>query len=161
MRARLSLLGCLVLSIGAMALPASASAQQQEGLVNVNISDNVVQVPIGIAANVCDVNVAVLAQITDAGSEDCFADADAQADGTITPGTPGAPPNQDGLINVNISGNTVQVPVAVALNVCDVNIAVLAEINDLEPDSECIATAGAGADGPAGGGGGGGNPNRA
>jgi hypothetical protein len=51
----------------ALAAPASA---QQAGLVNVEISDVldvtgnaiVVQVPIGVAANVCGVNVAVLAQ---------------------------------------------------------------------------------------------------
>ena len=34
----------------------------QSGLVNVNITDLVVQVPIGIAANICDVNVGVLVQ---------------------------------------------------------------------------------------------------
>jgi hypothetical protein len=63
----------------AFALSGAAFAQQQNGLVNVNISDVVddiavainvdrnqipvtVQVPVGIAANVCNVSAAVLAQ---------------------------------------------------------------------------------------------------
>jgi hypothetical protein len=145
------------MAVGAMALPASASAQTQEGLVNINISDNVVQVPIGIAANVCDVNAAVLAQIEDTESAECTALAD--SDATITAPSGDEGPTQDGLINVNISGNTVQVPVAAALNLCDVNIAVLAVINAAEPDEEegsCDATAGADARGP---GNGNGNPN--
>ena len=62
------------LTVGAMAPSAVA---QQTGLVNVEIVGNNVivspqvganlQVPIGIAANVCDVNVAVLAAVYDAG----------------------------------------------------------------------------------------------
>jgi hypothetical protein len=68
-------------ALGMSAVP--AAAQRQEGLVNVNVSDvsvtleelitdnninvqvpvgAVVQVPIGIAANVCNVSAAVLAQ---------------------------------------------------------------------------------------------------
>lgn len=54
-------------------------------LVGVNVSGNTVQVvdlvdanvqaaiPIGIAANVCDVNVAVLAEMIDAGDVECEA----------------------------------------------------------------------------------------
>ncbi len=54
------------LATGAMALGLAAPAQaQQEGLVNVDVdvTDNVVivQVPVGVAANVCGVNAAVLA----------------------------------------------------------------------------------------------------
>jgi hypothetical protein len=109
-----------------MALPASASAQQN-GLVNVNVSDVVLQLPIGIAANVCDVNVAVLAQLEDEAAP-CTAAADPEA--TVGPPQPGDPPPQEGLINVNVSGVTVQVPIAVAANVCDVNVAVLAELVD-------------------------------
>jgi hypothetical protein len=33
----------------------------QEGLINVNLEDNVVQIPIAAAANVCDIDVVVLA----------------------------------------------------------------------------------------------------
>lgn len=60
----------------ALAFPAAASAQQQEGLINVTVSaDNTdvlnelqlsapinVQVPIGIAANVCGIDANLLAQ---------------------------------------------------------------------------------------------------
>ena len=51
---------------------------EQNGLVNVNISDVVVQLPITVAANVCDVNVDVLAAQIDSPSE-CDADADSDA----------------------------------------------------------------------------------
>jgi hypothetical protein len=111
---------------------ASASAQpQQNGLVNINISDNVVQVPIGIAANVCDVNVAVLVDDFLDAAEPCRADAAGQAFVTTPdgPGEPG-PGDQTGLINLNISGNQVQIPLAAALNVCDVNVAVLVDLFD-------------------------------
>lgn len=48
----------------ALALPGTASAAvQQEGLVNVALEDVTIQVPIGVAANVCDLNVAVLAEL--------------------------------------------------------------------------------------------------
>jgi hypothetical protein len=33
--------------------------------------------------------------------------------------------DQTGLVNVNVEGNTVQVPISVAANVCDVDVAVL------------------------------------
>jgi hypothetical protein len=70
------------LSIG-VALP--ASAQQQEGLVNVNVSDidvgviANVQAPIAIAANVCGVAVNVLAEQLP-GDVECDADAQSAAD---------------------------------------------------------------------------------
>lgn len=49
---------------------APALAQDQRGLVNVNVEDNVVQLPVGIAANVCDVNANVLAvQLREGGAE--------------------------------------------------------------------------------------------
>jgi hypothetical protein len=127
MRARLGLLSCLALSIAAMALPASASAQTQEGLVNVNVSDVTVQVPIGIAANVCDVNVAVLVDRFLDTAEPCRADSTSTAVVTVTSDGPGEP-FQSGLINVNVSGVDVQIPIAAALNVCDVNVAVLVDL---------------------------------
>jgi hypothetical protein len=73
----------LVLAAGAAMMSAPAVAQQQSGLVNVNVSDieveleriisdnnisaqipvnAIVSVPVGIAANVCNVSAAVLAQ---------------------------------------------------------------------------------------------------
>ena len=119
----------LSLSIGA----GSAGAQTtQEGLVNLNLENITVQVPIGVAANVCDVNVAVLAELVDAGAADtCTAVADSTArDVTVGAPTPGAT-QQSGLVNVNISDVLVQVPIAAAINICDVNAAVLASLTDV------------------------------
>jgi hypothetical protein len=112
----------------------SLSAQpQQNGLVNVNISGNVVQVPIGIAANICDVNVAVLVDDFLDQAAPCRADATSTAEVFVTSpdggGQPG-PGDQTGLINLNISDNVVQIPLAVALNVCDLNVAVLVDLFD-------------------------------
>jgi hypothetical protein len=110
---------------------ASVSAQpEQNGLVNVNISDNVVQVPIGIAANICDVNVAVLVNDFLDQAEPCRADSSSTAEVFVTSADGSAPAAQTGLINLNISGNTVQIPLAAALNVCDVNVAVLVDLFD-------------------------------
>lgn len=63
---------------------APALAQQQEGLVNVNITDigvqANVQVPIAVAANVCDVEVNLLARDIGPGETACDAEASAVAD---------------------------------------------------------------------------------
>ncbi len=65
------------LMVATTAMPASA---QQEGLVNLEISGNTVQVPIAVAANICDVSVNVVAQNTEPGSTTtCEALADAEA----------------------------------------------------------------------------------
>jgi hypothetical protein len=107
---------------------ASASAQPQNGLVNIRIADNVVQVPIGIAANVCDVNAAVLVNTFLDAAEPCRADATSTAGVFVESPNGTAPGAQTGLINLDISGNTVQIPLAAALNVCDVNVAVLVDL---------------------------------
>ena len=41
--------------------PAGAAQQNQNGLVNVAVQNVAVQVPIGVAANVCGINAAVIA----------------------------------------------------------------------------------------------------
>jgi hypothetical protein len=64
--------------MGALLASPAAAQNQQEGLVNVAIEDVIVQVPISVAANICDVNVAVLAEIDDE-AEACVATADAAA----------------------------------------------------------------------------------
>lgn len=62
------------------ALPASAAPVVTGGLVNVTIVDLVsleqvsLQVPITVAANICDVTVAVLAQDLQDGTADCTND---------------------------------------------------------------------------------------
>ena len=131
-------------SVGAAA-PATAQTFQR-GLVNVNVEDVTVQVPIAVAANICDVTVAVLvSDLRDDGSAVC--DAFAESDATVTPRERGGPVVQDGLVNVNISGVDIQVPIAAAVNLCDVTVAILA--TDLLDDGEatCDAVAGSGASG--------------
>jgi hypothetical protein len=113
----------LAASVG-LAAPASA---QQEGLVNLAVTDVNVQVPVAVAANICDVNVNALAQQDRVGGATCDATADSLARGgprDNDPGAGGTP--QDGLINVLIDDVNVQVPISVAANVCDVNVGVLA-----------------------------------
>jgi hypothetical protein len=122
----------------AVALPASAQPQQ-EGLVNVNVSDVTVQLPIAVAANVCDTNVNVLArQLRDGGAE-CTSDA--ESDAVIEwPGNRGNGPQQEGLVNVNVSDVVVQAPIGIAANICDTNANVLAEQLRLG-GAECDAAA--------------------
>jgi hypothetical protein len=127
----------------ALATATGAMAQtNQSGLVNVNVADNTVQVPIAIAANICDVSVGILASnIADTGSATC--DALAASGATVTPSGPGGPTRQEGLINVNLSNNTVQIPIAAAANVCDVDVFVLASAILLDDATECTARGGA------------------
>lgn len=127
MRTR-SLAATAALTAGAfvgLAAPAQAAPPvNQSGLVNVNVTDLNVQVPIGIAANICDVNVAVLVDTI----QDAAADCDAAVDNAVVVSqADSGPVNQEGLVNVNISGVGVQIPVGVAANVCDVNVAVLVQ----------------------------------
>src|SRR5919106_5442826 len=100
-----------VLLTGTMALTGAASVTaqpQQNGLVNINVEDNVVQVPVAIAANICDVTVAVLVSDRRDGSATC--DALAMSGATVTPRTdPGPPTREEGLINVNLENNVVQI----------------------------------------------------
>ena len=65
----------MALTVAMLAMPASAQPVViGGGLVNVNVSGNTIQVPIGVAANVCDVNAAVLVQeFEDNGTADCDA----------------------------------------------------------------------------------------
>lgn len=126
----------------ALATATGAMAQtSQSGLVNVNVEDVVVQVPIAIAANICDVTVAVLATDLEDGSATC--DALAASGATVTPRESGGATRQDGLINVNLSDITVQAPIAAAANVCDVDVVVLATAILLDDATECTAGAGA------------------
>jgi hypothetical protein len=116
------------LAAGALAIalvaPVSAANEAGDSLVNVQISDVTVALPISIAANVCDVNINVLAEQLDAGDATCTATAESIA----TPGTDGRGGNQagDSLVNVQVDDLFILVPVAVAANVCDVNVNVLA-----------------------------------
>lgn len=61
----MTLASVAALGVGSVVLAAPASAQPvfTGGLVNVNIEDVNVQIPIGVAANVCGVTVAVIAEV--------------------------------------------------------------------------------------------------
>jgi hypothetical protein len=118
---------------------AGAEPVTQEGLVNVNLTGVTVSVPIALAANVCDVNVAVLVdQLNDAP-----ADCEASATPTSTVETEdGGPVEQRGLVNVNITDLNVSVPIGIAANVCDVNAGVLVgELRDSPADCRSTADA--------------------
>jgi hypothetical protein len=124
LRAPLVTLAMAVAMMLAFALPATAQPQQ-EGLVNVNVSDVVVQLPIAVAANVCDVNVNVLAeQLRDGGA---VCDAAAEPNATYEWGNGNGNGQQNGLVNVNVSDVVIQAPIGLAANICDVNANVLAQ----------------------------------
>lgn len=128
-----AILATAALSIGI----ASASAQtNQEGLVNVAVTDNTVQIPIGVAANICGVSAAVLSQQIDTGTVDCDALANATAFSMGNGGGGGA--QQNGLVNVAITDNTIQIPVSAAANICGVGVSVLSEFVDTS-DVACTA----------------------
>ena len=134
-------MAAFVAAISCLAGASAASAQtHQNGLVNLNLENITVQVPIGVAANVCDVNVAVLANLVDTGTaQPCTALANTDAS-AVTVGAPTGTTTQNGLVNVNLSNVTVQVPIAAAVNICDVNAAVLAALADVA-GSSCDAMA--------------------
>jgi hypothetical protein len=125
---RILLAGLLAGSLTAGAAAPAAAQTTQTGLVNVNIEDVTLQLPIAIAANVCDVTVAILVQDLRDGRADCDAEADAIS--VFEPGEAGGggPTTQEGLVNVNVSDVTIQVPIAVAANICDVDVLVLAQM---------------------------------
>ena len=117
-------LAVLTATAAAFAGTTTANAQNQSGLVNVAIVDNTVQIPIGIAANVCGVAVNVLASNILNGDTTCSAVSGATA--TFGGGGGGGGGNQQGLINLYVANNTVQVPIGIAANVCGVAANVLA-----------------------------------
>ncbi len=86
MKRLISLLTVTALMLALTAMPAMAQPVVTQGLVNVTVVDAVdvedvtVQVPVGVAANLCDINVAVLvADFQDDGQASCTADADSRA----------------------------------------------------------------------------------
>ena len=77
MRRLLALISVAVLMAVLTAAPALA---QQSGLVNVNIEDTTIQVPIAVAANLCDIDVVVLAeQVAEGTYTTCEATAESRA----------------------------------------------------------------------------------
>jgi hypothetical protein len=112
---------------------------EQSGLVNLNLTGVTVQLPIALAANLCDVTVGVLVEELSDGSAPCDASSNADA---VVETQDGGPVEQDGLVNVNVTDVVVQAPIAIAANVCDVTVGVLVE-RLADAASPCDATAAA------------------
>jgi hypothetical protein len=108
----------------ALAVPAGAQTEQ-EGLVNVNLQNIDVGVPVAVAANICDVNVNVLTEYIGTGDTACTAEAESGA--VFGPGNNQGGAQQNGLVNVNVSDVVVKVPISVAANICDLDVNVLAQ----------------------------------
>lgn len=137
-RARLSVL----VAAAALSLAVAGTAQaqsQQDGLVNVIISDVTVQVPISVAANICDTNVAVLSDVAEQGGTAC----EAESGSTATWGQGGGGngnAKQEGLVNVIVDDVTIQAPISVAANLCDTTVAVLSQTRE-RGRTQCTADA--------------------
>lgn len=133
------LLGSLVLSVSLVGGVSAAAGGNQAGdsLVNVQVSDLNVLVPVAVAANLCDINVNILAAQADLGDTTCTSTAESQASPGWNSGNGG---NQagDSLINVQLDNVTVAVPIALALNICDLDVNVLAR-QFAAGDTECVA----------------------
>jgi len=147
-------LGCgLTLLIGTASTTLAQPRNDQSGLINVNLQDVVVQIPvsialpIGVAANVCNVSVI---ELDETGDTACTAENNsigvsrAVADavlGTSGGNGGGARNNQSGLVNVNIQELALQVPaslavpVGIAANVCNVSVIELRETGATECDA--------------------------
>jgi hypothetical protein len=142
----LTVLATAALSIG-LAVPAAATPppRDNDGLIEINlVNGNTIQVPLALAANICGVTVnALAADLGPDGEATCTADADGTAEAVRNPGQgQGHNGNNGRLIEINLlNGNTIQVPLALAANVCGVTINVLAA--DLGPDgaADCKADA--------------------
>jgi hypothetical protein len=133
----------------------------QAGLINVNLQDLALQipvaaaVPIGVAANVCNLSVIEVEELGDTGctAENnstalSFAFADAILGTGGGGGNGGGPSNeQAGLVNVNVQEVIVQVPVSlavpigVAANVCNVSVIELQETGATECDAQNTSNA--------------------
>lgn len=143
------LLGSLVLTL-AMAggvLAAPGGNQADDSLINIQVDDVTVLVPVAVAANLCDINVNLLAAQVDAGRTTCTATAESQASPGWNSGNGGNGGNRAGdtLINVQISDVLVAVPIALALNICDADVNVLA-LQFAAGRTTCTATASSMAD---------------
>jgi hypothetical protein len=111
-----------VIAVGVSALPAAAQTTQQSGLVNVALTGNTVQVPVAVAADICGVQANVIATNTFGGNAVCTSTSSSTATGG---GGGGGTTTQEGLVNVALTGNTIQVPVGVAADVCGVQVNVI------------------------------------
>lgn len=125
-------------------------AQDQDGLVNISVDDNTVQVPISVAANVCGVEVDALADLVGSDETACNISQETAAENGIdtgeeemTDGPGNGNGKQKGLVNVSLDGNMVQVPVGIAANVCGVEVNAIAQNKG---DDEAICNVESGTD---------------
>lgn len=112
----------LALGLGTPLATAQA-ATTQNGLVNVSLTNTTIQVPVGVAANICNVSANVLTSLVGNQAAPCTAFATATA---TAPAMQGGNTRQSGLINISATNTTVQVPIAIAANVCNIAVNVLA-----------------------------------
>src|SRR5687768_18162413 len=113
----LGFIGSAVLSLALVGTAMAAPGGNQAGdtLVNVQVGDITILVPVAVAANLCDINVNVLAGQLDAGDTTCEATAESVAspgDGSEGSTNIGG----DSLVNVQIGDITALIPIAVAAN---------------------------------------------
>jgi hypothetical protein len=132
-----------MLAMLVVAAPAAAQNEAGDSLVNVQVGDITILVPVAVAANLCDLDVNVLAVQLDLAETTCTATAESVA----TPGNGGGPGggggNQAGnsLVNVQIGDITAKLPIAVAANVCNVAVNVLArQLNTGDTMCEAVAS---------------------
>ena len=78
-----TLTAATALAAGATLGLAAPAAAEPVGLVDVNVSDIAIQAPIGVVADVCDVNVAVLAGLVDDAATPCTGSADPTSEITL------------------------------------------------------------------------------
>ena len=156
---RLVLIPLVAAAIG-FGAPATALAQtnDQDGLVNVNLQDIAlaipvsVAVPISVAANVC--NVSILSLHEQLGDATCTATSNSEAlsrsiaVAMTDSGGGGANNRQSGLVNVNVQNLALAVPVSVAVpvgiaaNVCNVSVLSLhQQPGDMTCDAETTSNA--------------------
>ncbi len=126
-RATTTTAAALVLGLAMAAAPASAAPNraEQDGLINLALQDTNVQLPIAIAADVCGVAVNVLAQNPVGAPVTCTAEGVSTA--TRESGGPNSA-RQQGLVNVAVQDTNVQVPVAVAANICGIAVNLLVTV---------------------------------
>src|SRR5687767_11837415 len=139
-----TLLVAVAAAVGAVAPASAVDNQAGDSLVNVQVGDITILVPVAVAANLCDINVNVLAGQLDAGDTTCEATAESVAspgDGSEGSTNIGG----DSLVNVQIGDITALIPIAVAANVCDVAVNVLARqlaVGDASCEAVGTSTAG-------------------
>jgi hypothetical protein len=140
----MAVVGACALSIGfaapAQAAPGGNSAG--DSLVNVQVGDVTLLVPVAVAANLCDINVNVLANQVRDGDTTCTATAESLASPGSGNGQGGGNAAGDSLVNVQIGDVTVALPIAIAANVCDINVNVLAN-QVRNGDTTCTASSSA------------------